>query len=92
MHRWRNPLVGLVRNHGGKSISNTDLIYSLNPHYATKMKTGMKRQHVDVEFGFHSHFRNADLTTNTIMEFPIYMLKVDIEYFMYLVRNYKLFA
>jgi hypothetical protein len=96
-HRWRNPLVSLLNNRYGKSISNTDFVYSLNPHSATQVKGGTEKRFVPVEYGFVSHFRVEDIVTDVAstgdhyLDFSIHMLKVDIEYFLFLVANYKIF-
>jgi hypothetical protein len=99
LSRWRNPLLALVNNRFGKSISNTDFVYSLNPHSATQIKGGTRRQKVGAEHGIVSHFRVSDIGTGLVryeeiryLNHAITMLKVDIEYFMFLVNNHKLFA
>jgi hypothetical protein len=98
MNRWRNPLLALVNNRYGKSISNTDFVYSLNPHSATQIKGGTEKRFLGAEHGIVGHFRSHDIGTGLnnfetrYLDHPITMLKVDIEYFMYLVRNYKMFA
>ncbi len=96
-NRWRNPLVSLLNNRYGKSISNTDFVYSLNPHSATQVKYGYEKKFVSAEHGFASHFRVEDIGTavastgNHYLEFSIQMLKVDVEYFLFLVNNYEIF-
>jgi hypothetical protein len=99
VNRWRNPLLALVNNRYGKSISNTDFVYSLNPHSATQIKGGTEKRFLGAEHGIVSHYRSQDIGTGLVsyqetryLENSITMLKVDIEYFMFLVRNYKLFA
>jgi hypothetical protein len=96
MSRWRNPLVTLINNRPGKAICNTDFVYSLNPHTANEVRKGAVKQRVDVAAGFVSHFRPMDTSTQfrnegKFMTMDIDMLKVDIEYFLFLVNNYKLF-
>jgi hypothetical protein len=100
---WRRPLLALINTRFGKAISNTDFVFSLNPHSATRSQiaNGKISQNVAVKFGYVSHFRRMDLSTTSAsarkanfhyLEYPIDNLKFDVEYFLFLVRNYKLFV
>lgn len=91
---WRNSIKSCLKNRAGKSIINTDLTISINPHSVTFVEPGATNQSIIVpdEYGFVSHFRVLDIGTataenkNNVYWNTIQQLRLDIEYFLFLVK------
>jgi hypothetical protein len=93
--KWRNVLMSFVSaRRPGKSIFNTDLVHSINPHNSMRIKPDSVRVHVPIDLGYVSHFRDEDISTKfshgqfaQVNYFPIRHLVLDMEYFLFLVHS-----
>jgi hypothetical protein len=84
--KFRKILITLVNNRLGKSIFTTELCTAINVHGASIPNN--RFANVPIDFGYTSHFRSGDLIVEAHgMSHPISVLKFDIEYLFFLVRN-----
>jgi hypothetical protein len=92
--KWRNILLSFLSTQRlGKSIFNTDLVLSINPHKSDRTRPDAACVKVPMDLGFVSHFRDEDISTKInshqfahVNNFPIRHLVLDFEYFLFLMR------
>jgi hypothetical protein len=83
---WTRSLAVYFNNRFGKSIYNTNNVFSINQHVSTFMKPGTGGVELSDEFGFCSHFREADigLEKDQVLTVMIKDVRVDVEYLTFL--------
>jgi hypothetical protein len=89
--KWSNVFMMPFKSRAGKSIFNTNYTISINQHSGNLRTPNARVIGVDNKLGFVSHLRDGDPYFLNAKRFSISDLKVDVEFFYFLVKNRRIF-
>jgi hypothetical protein len=82
--KFNNMYASKMNMRDGKSIFNTDLVQSVNQHWANNRSPGSKGINVPIADGFVSHIRDDLHIFVYKQSYPFEFLQFDFEYYLFL--------